>query len=545
MNSVILCLFLIGSSFTVEAQSPDFVWAKNATGSNAESGDGICVDASGNVYVAGHFFSTTISFGTFTLNNNGNNDLFLVKYDALGNVLWAKGGGGIFFDIATDVTTDAAGNVYVTGNFYSPTVTIGTSTFASNGGSDAFLIKLDGSGNEIWSKKIGGDFDDLVKGISSDPSGNIYVTGQFQSTSLISDSYTLSNTGSSDIFALKIDNSGTTSWAKNFEGSGSEVGNGIHTDAGQNVYLTGEFSSTELTIGTFTLYNQGSSDVFITKLDASGNALWARSIGGTFNDMGTEITSDLQGNVIIGGDFISSSIVIDTYTLSSAGNFDLFLAKFNSVGNTVWALNIGDVMDEVCTGITTDFVGSIYLTGHFHSPSAVIGTNTFVNSGMGGDLFFAKYNSSGNTIWSRSIGGINDDGSSCITSDQFANIYISGFFASPSITCSSYTLSNTGNADMFVGKIQSTITGMESGEANILAMANVYPNPSNRLYCLEGINGSEVKFEIHNLDGIEVPFIGWKMNDQTYFDLGLLPKGIYYLTIAGNNSKVIKKLILI
>ena len=356
-------------SSSIRAQVPNFQWAKNAVGVNAESGESIAVDANGNVLVAGHFFSSTVSFGTFSLTSNGMFDFFIVKYDPAGNVLWAKSGGGQFFDYAKAIVTDNTGNVYVAGNYYSPTITVGNSTLTSVGGADGFLIKYNTAGNQIWAKNIGGDMDDLINGITADQNGNIYITGSFQSSSLVCDNYTLTSPGSAEAFVTKYNGSGNVIWARNFEGTNDDDGNAIAVDGSENVFITGKYASPFLTIDSYTLTNQGSSDAFVTKLDALGNALWAKSAGGSFNDSGYEITLDPFGNTYIAGDFNSSTLTVESFTLSNFGNFDFFIAKYNSAGNAIWAKAEGDINDEVCTGLSTDVNANLYITGHFHGLS--------------------------------------------------------------------------------------------------------------------------------------------------------------------------------
>ena len=110
------CLLMI-SILSVNAQTPNWQWAKSAGGTGYESSTGVCTDASGNVFITGLFFSPTITFGTTTLTNAGGMDIFIVKYDATGNVLWAKSAGGVYGERGQSVCTDASGNVFITGHY--------------------------------------------------------------------------------------------------------------------------------------------------------------------------------------------------------------------------------------------------------------------------------------------------------------------------------------------------------------------------------------------------------------------------------------------
>ncbi|MFH1005315.1 MAG: T9SS type A sorting domain-containing protein, partial [Bacteroidota bacterium] len=167
-------------------------------------------DANGNILVAGYFYSSSIIFGSTTLTNAGSNtrDMFLAKYDASGNVLWAKSAGGSSFDEAYSVSTDANGNILVAGNFRSPTISFASTTLTKAGGNgdytDMFLAKYDASGNVLWAKSAGGSDYDSAQSVSTDANGNILVAGYFQSPTLIFGSTTLTSMGSTDMFLAKL-----------------------------------------------------------------------------------------------------------------------------------------------------------------------------------------------------------------------------------------------------------------------------------------------------------------------------------------------------
>ena len=140
------------------SQSPDWLWAQSAGGTSGDEGRSCATDASGNVIATGLFSSPTITFGTTVLTNAGGNDMFIVKYDPSGNVLWAKSAGGTSGAGGNSCTTDASGNIIATGYFTSPTITFGTTvlTNANAGSSDIFIVKYDSGGNVLWAKSEGG-----------------------------------------------------------------------------------------------------------------------------------------------------------------------------------------------------------------------------------------------------------------------------------------------------------------------------------------------------------------------------------------------------
>lgn len=130
-------------------------------GGNSDSGQGILIDVSGNVLLTGIFTSPSITFGNTTKTNLGQNDIFLVKYDASGNILWAKFSGGLSSDIISDISTDASSNIVVTGYFLSSSITFGKTTLTKTGSAAIFVAKYDASGNLLWAKSEGGTSEDM------------------------------------------------------------------------------------------------------------------------------------------------------------------------------------------------------------------------------------------------------------------------------------------------------------------------------------------------------------------------------------------------
>jgi hypothetical protein len=442
------------------AQTPSWIWAKGTGGASVDVANSVSIDASGNVLVTGVFQSPTITFGTTTLTNAGSNDMFIVKYDGSGNVLWAKSAGGAAGELAYGVSLDASGNVYVTGRFGSATVTFGTITLTNAGGSDMFIVKYDGSGNVLWAKSAGGTSVDVANSVCTDASGNVLITGYFQSPTITFGTTTLTNAGSggpSDIFIVKYDGSGNVLWAKSAGGTGTESGQGVSTDASGNVYVTGDFINPSFTFGTTTLTSAGSNDLFLVKYDSSGNVVWAKSAGGTNGDMAYDVSVDANGNVFVTGSFAFTPITFGTTTLTNAGSGDMFIVKYDGSGNVLWAKSAGGTSPDIAYGVSTDAGGNVYVTGRFVSPTINFGTNTLTNAGSG-DMFIVKYDGSGNVLWTKSEGGTASESGSGVSIDPGGNIYVAGNFDGPTITFGTTTLTNAGSSDIFVSKLTQCAT---------------------------------------------------------------------------------------
>jgi hypothetical protein len=285
----------------------NWLWARGAAGTSVETGKSMVIDKNGNVLVTGLFKSNTIKFGTITLinkNTNTSSDIFVVKYDPAGNVLWAKSAGSSDNDEAHGIATDNNGNVYITGWFFSQPISFGSITVPCVHTEDVFLAKYDSNGNVVWAKGAGGNSYDESNSVAVDNSGNVFITGFSSSTTFTFSTGISTGPG---IFVAKYDNAGTALWAKvqtAFSGAyfGGE-GNSIVADLSGNVFVTGDFKGDSVTFGTFPLANADTSgktsDIFMVKYDGSGNAVWAKNPGGKSNDSGTSLFLDSGGNLLI------------------------------------------------------------------------------------------------------------------------------------------------------------------------------------------------------------------------------------------------------
>ncbi len=245
------------------------------------------------------------------------------------------------------------------------------------------------SSGSLWAKSAGGLGQDCALSIAVDLFQNIYITGDFGSNTMNFGSITLTNAGEDNIFTVKYDANGTVIWAKSAGGSNIDLGVSILADNSGNVYMTGLFSSTSITLGNITLTNTGGMDVFILKYDASGNVLWAKSAGGTGDDRTQSVTLDAWGNPFLTGSFNSSKITFDTDTLTSAGGSDIFLVKYDANGNALWAKSAGGPSDDGGFSVAVDASGNDYLTGYFDSPTITFGSDTLLNAGSE-NMFLVK-----------------------------------------------------------------------------------------------------------------------------------------------------------
>ena len=325
----------VGSSDAFVAKydtSGEVQWAKSIGGGSADYGYGIATDSGGNVYVIGDYQGTADFGPNISLTSTGSSDVFVAKYDTSGTPQWAKSMSGSGNISGLGIATDSGGNVYVTGNHFG-FFTVQNISFYSNVGGDAFVAKFDTSGTVQWAKSIGGTSSVYGHGIATDSAGNVYVTGRYGGAVTFGSS-TLPNEGSAYVAKYDTSGTPQWATSIGDDGSTYVSGRAIATDSNGNVCVTGDYSgASSMTIGSTTLTNAGSNDAFVAKFDTSGTVQWALGIGGTGFDYGKGIATDSAENVYVVGDYSSGSITIGSTTLPNAGSSDIFVAKYPPVKN--------------------------------------------------------------------------------------------------------------------------------------------------------------------------------------------------------------------
>ena len=346
----------------------DFVWAKSFGGAQTDVARGVAVDSAGNVYVNGYFRSTAdFDPGAGTQNKTaaGSDDIYLLKLNADGDFVSVAQFGSTGYDQPSSIAVDSSDNVLLFGNTRG-TIDLdpgaGTANFSPSNG-DFFIVKLDSNGVYTWSAGFTGASygyaSEVGEALATDSSGNVYATGYYNGTVDFDPGAGTANmtaTGNPDVFVLKLNSSGTLLWAKSLGGSNAAYGRSIDVDSSGNVYTTGNFDGTadfDPGSGTENLSSAGGSgdnDVFVSKLNSSGEFVWAKSFVGTNAgcdpmdwmcsnnyEVGYSIAIDGSSNVYAAGYFIKT-VDFDpgsgTEYLTSAGSGDAFIVKMNSAGST-------------------------------------------------------------------------------------------------------------------------------------------------------------------------------------------------------------------
>ncbi|MEW5676197.1 SBBP repeat-containing protein [Flavobacterium enshiense] len=540
MKKYFLLLLLL--HFKLFAQTPTWEWLTKSIGSDYVGSRSISLDNNENIYTIGNYSTNTFTYGNLTLTNisqNSARDSYIAKHNSLGEIIWLKGISGINNEEILKVNTDNNNNLYVLGAFNSPSITIGSTTLTNSGSYDIYLAKFNSDGDLIWVKNISGTNSESAEGLTVDSSGNVYVGGRFNSSSITIGTTVLNNTTSSGAaFLLKFDSLGNPIWNKVINGSSDDYIEAISVDSLGNVFVAGGFYSPTLSFDTTNLNNTNNyKDIFIAKYNSTGIFQWAKKIGGTNDDDVRNIKLDNNGNLYLTGHFSSPILTLGTTTLTRISSQDIFLTKYNTNGNLVWAKKAGNSSYNTSTGLTIDSNNNSYISGAYFS-SITFGNLPELVSQGNQDVFLAKYDSSGNEIWSKSNGGIFNDFGFALTSNQLNEIFLTGTVGpqcAPFDDIDAY--SNT--AYNFISKLNSSQLNIDTFTDKKL---NICQNPVNEKICISNnINLNQKNYIIFDCLGKIISSSEFERNTND-IDVKNLPSGIYFLRIEDYEAiKFIKK----
>ena len=356
-----------------------FAWATKVGCTSSCRVADVAVLADGSSIITGHW-NGTASFGSTSLTSNPTNynDVFIAKLDANGNFVWVKQAGGTASDEAAGIAVFADGSSVVTGGF-SGTVNFGVTTLTStNHLREIFVAKLDSNGNYIWASKAGGAGHDNVRDLTTIADGSTIITGDYASTASFGN-FSLSEFGGMSSFVAKLDANGSFVWATKAGenqccSSVNASGFGIEASVdGSSIIATGSFEG-ECNFGDKIRTSSGSHDIFVTKLDSSGNYVWVVRAGGTSSDIGRSATLLSDGSSLITGQFQGTAL-FGNYTVSSSGSNDVFVAKLDVNGTLQWVLKAGGSSSDYPMKIASNDNNEVIAAGIFNQTATFGNTN--------------------------------------------------------------------------------------------------------------------------------------------------------------------------
>jgi hypothetical protein len=460
-------------------------WATRIGGASNQQSSICASDSSGNIFVTGTYSNTACTFynvdttiGLTFSTPGAATASFLAKYTSVGTFIWAVRFATTPSNIvAYAVATDPSGNALVTGyatssglpTFYNSNTTIGAQLPAT-AAFDCFIVKYTPDGDVSWATRISSAGNDIGYGIATDPSGNVFVTGQYSAAvTLYNQPGTVSNaalpfTGGTEVFIAKYTSAGTVSWAARISSAGNDIGYGIATDLSGNAFVTGQYSgaaSVSNANGTLftTLAATGSSDTFVAGYSPIGAVLWAARNGSLDSDIGYGIATDLSGNVFVTGSYYGGTAAGSNLSVYNASGtlfatlgsvtftFSAFLVKYSPIGVVLFATRF---LVNTPRGVAVDASGNVFTGGGYNfSPlfsNSNGSTGAMLVTSEQADGYVTKQNASGNfTEAGPTLGDASSNvlvAATWLRTTAIMRVYVNGSYVTPQR--SGTTLTTTG-----------------------------------------------------------------------------------------------------
>jgi hypothetical protein len=439
---------------------PDLTWNTFLGGSDWDLGNGIAVDGSGNVYVAGVSYTT---WGSPIRDYSGGEDAFAAKLDSSGELQWHTFLGGSGDDTGLGIAVDGSSNVYVAGASYTAW---GSPIRPYGGFCDTFVVQLDSRGTLQWHTFLGGS--SWGARMAIDGSSNVYVTGLSSGTwGTPIRPHSGSDTG--DIFAAKFDgDDGALQWNTFLGGSGDEDGFDIAVDGSGNVYVAGASTAAW---GAPIRAHSGAYDAFAAKLDSSGALQWNTFLGGDGDDHGIGIGVDGRGDVYVAG--VSDATWGSPIRDYSGGYIDIFAAKFDgNDGALQWNTFLGGSESDIGYSIGVDGSGNVYVAGN----SAAAWGSPLRAYSSSIDALIAQLDSGGVLQWHTFLGESGYDTAWSIVVDKNRNVYVAGTSQS---TWGAPVRDYSGDYDAFVAKLSPAPEIDVQGNSQSIANGSATPSAAD------------------------------------------------------------------
>lgn len=462
--------------------TPDLVWGtyvgSTTVGTTNDYVNGVATGIGGAVYTTGQSFSTTdmATAGAYQNTIGGSSDIFIQRYNTLGNLIWSTYLGGTELDAGMAIATDASGDVFVVGKtFSSGLATPGAFRTAIAGGQDCFITKFSSSGTRIWFSYYGSlSWNESFESVATDHSGNVYAAGYTDSAFAGIDiasvgAYQTVGSGQDQILA-KFSTSGARLWGTFYGGPSSEgSATDVAVDPSGNVYLVGLTASLSgiSTPGSYQPnISPGAFYPYMVKFNTGGVRQWGTYYGmGNGKSLSPSIAIDpSNANNIYFGIFVGYSGMgtPGVHQQVLAGSADGLLSRFNASGARIWASYSGGQRDEDAGAVAVDSRGNPYLLGKTGSTGGIATPGSY-QSAIGGlngpDAYLQKFTPAGQLIWGTYYGGSEDEIPTSIAIDSNCNAFIGGYtYSSSGIALNGNQMTSIaggsiGNYDGFVAMI--------------------------------------------------------------------------------------------
>ena len=337
-------------------------WQKVYGGSDDDRGEDLITTNDGGYAILG---SSKSNDGDVS-NNSGSNDFWVAKLDASGIIIWEKSFGYVGADSAFSIIQTQDNGFLLSG-----VLDVSASDGAGNNrmnmerhaGGDYWVIKIDAMGELQWSRYFGGTFTDTAYDSVQTQDGNFLIMGSSDSDDVDINN----NKGTYDFWVVKLNNTGTLLWEKSFGGTEIDEARAITTTSDSNFFIAGDSRSNDIDLST----NNGAADVWIIKINSDGDLLWEKTFGGSSFDGVKAIYKTQNNEFLVAGNSRSS----DGNLTKNNGQNDAWIFKINAQGNVMWQKTIGGNDVDLLMGITELNNGSIVGVGNSNSSDIDISEN--------------------------------------------------------------------------------------------------------------------------------------------------------------------------
>lgn len=400
-----LCLLLLLFSIhTFAQQEPVIEWQKCLGGSSWDRAHSVKPTSDGGYIVAGYTESTD---GDAT-GNQGNDDFWVVKLDAAGNLVWQKTIGGSGDEQAYCIQQTSDGGYIVAGYSNSNDGDVS----GNHGSTDVWVVKLDGTGSLIWQKALGGSLIDAAYSIQQVPGGYILAGYTWSSDGDVSGFH-----GAWDFWVVRLSSSGFLIWQKALGGQSEDEAHSIQRTSDGGYIVAGRTVSNDGDVSG----NHGNWDYWVVKLNSSGNLIWQKALGGSSTDRAYAVRQTSDGGYIVAGESFSN----DGDVSGNHGDFDQWIVKLDGLGNLVWQRSLGGGAIDRAYAVQQTSDGGYIVLGESSSNNGDI-------SGNHGsyDLWMVKLDNLGNLTWQKAMGGSNTDSGRSLEETSDGELIVAGYTSS-------------------------------------------------------------------------------------------------------------------
>jgi gliding motility-associated-like protein len=402
---LLLSALLPSLLFSQQKECISIVWSKHFGGTNKENANDIQQTADGGYIVAGF----TQSLDGDVSNNFGSADYWVLKLDKDGDIEWEKSFGGFSFDIASSVVQAQDGGYVVTGGAVSSDGQVS----GNHGLEDVWVIKLDATGNLLWSKTYGGTMNERAEKIRTTSDGGYILAGYSESNN----GNLSANNGDFDYWLIKLNQNGDIEWQHSIGGSLADFGFDARETADGGYIMAGSTFSTDGDVSE----NEGFYDYWIVKVDATGNLLWEKNFGGGGEERAYSLVTMPDGSTVVAG--ASNSFSNDVP--GNNGSYDYWVMKMDNLGNLVWTKNFGGSSEDRAFTLALTSSQELLVSGF------AVSSNGDVSNIYGGkDAWLLKLDAEGNIIWEKNFGGSLEDRFTSIIQTSDGGYVGAGFSAS-------------------------------------------------------------------------------------------------------------------